>query len=103
MVAMRLRVLRLLRAGVALPVAALAASPFLPWRLMDLRERGRVIGVESWFVVRRWIREKHRDNRKPPCPENHVIISGSVHTATSTAEMWGLPKSGDGDFQFTRK
>jgi hypothetical protein len=66
---------------------------------MDLRKRERVIGVENGFVVlRRWSREKHRDNRTPPL-ENHVIISGSIHTATSTAEMWGLPnKSGGGVF-----
>lgn len=41
------------RAGGELLVAAPAASYFLPWMQMDSREMGRVIGVESWFVVRR--------------------------------------------------
>jgi hypothetical protein len=41
------------RAGGELLVAAPAASYFLPWMQMDLREMGRVIGVESWFIVRR--------------------------------------------------
>lgn len=93
MVAIRPRVLRLLRVGVTLlrvgviprrrdlqllrvvvaplhvgavlPVAASAAPQFLPWRLWICARGGRMDGVENWFVVMRPKKGKYQDNRKP--------------------------------------